>query len=555
MTNKYFILSWLVAAALIYPLIGFLNNFYQSGIEIGLGTFLLHPFATCFLYYLLGKLKTDFQSQPFQTSVVCIIFISFFIFLLALVRQAIQFPNIVDISLYQIESNLLLYFLIALIPSFPTACWLLTWLRKKNIQQTRFYQFLSENINGLLISILFFCVYVFFCIIFNQPQYDADDIFFDADGNLYRTRFGTENYADYYYRPFHPYVLIIIRPIVFTISLFLKGNMLFAAYLANALAGALCVFLVWFFIKHLTKNSLYALLTASIFGASSTQLVFGSIMETYIFLSAVALLFLVLLIQDKPLIALVIAGLVAFGITISNIAPTVIAHFFIKRDIKQLIKYGLIILALVVPLSFLNNVIYPNSQPYFWEFASLQGEEKNSFPANLQRANLLGRVMVLHSIVSPNPLIIDDGFPFVKTWMFRAAINGDPMLLATYDTTFNTFLAYFWMGLMAFGGLLFLKNFFKQDNRFFLTFILILLFNFIFHLVYGMDVFLYSANWTYALILFFALAWKEFANKRWFQAVLLLFIMLLLINNSQLLYTMLKTSAPSVRFPIYNLAP
>jgi hypothetical protein len=555
MTNKKNIISWLVTAALIYPLIGFLNNFYKSGIEIGLVTFSLHTLATCFLYYLLGKIKADFKSQPFQASIVCIIFISLFIFLLALVNQASEFPNIVDISLYQIESNLFLYFLIPLILSFPVTFWLLNWLRRKNIQQTRFYQFLNENINGLFISILLFCVYVFFCIIFNQPQYDADDIFFDADGNLYRTRFGTENYADYYYRPFHPYVLIIIRPIVFTISLFLKGNMLFAAYITNALAGALCVFLVWYFVKHLTKNSLYALLIATIFGTSSTQIAFGSIIETYIFLSAVALIFLILLIQDKPLAALVITGLVAFGITVSNIAQTVIAHFFIKRDIKQLIKYGLIILSLIVPLSLLNNFIYPNSQPYFWEFASLYGEEKNSFPANIQRANLLGRVMVLHSIVSPNPIIIDDGFPFVKTWMFRAAIDGDPMLLATYNTTFNTFLAYFWTGLMTFGGLLFLKNFFKQDNRFFLTFILILLFNFIFHLVYGMDVFLYSANWTYALILFFALAWKEFADKHWFQILLLIFIILLLINNSQLLYTMLETSAPSVRFPTYNLTP
>ncbi len=555
MTNIRFIISWLVTAALIYPLIGFLNNFYKSSIEIGLVTFSLHTLTICFLYYVLGKLKADFQVQTFQTSIACIIFISLFIFLLALINQAIQYPNIVDISLYQIEATVLGCFFIALLVSLPASYYFLIWLRKKNIQQTRLYQFLNENINGLLSSILLFCVYIFFCIIFNQPQYDADDIFFDADGNLYRTRFGTENYADYYYRPFHPYVLIIIRPIVFTISLFLKGDMLFAAYITNAMAGALGIFLVWYFVKHLTKNSLYALLIATIFGASSTQLAFGSIMETYIFLSTVALIFLVLLIKDKSLPALVITGLVAFGITVSNIAQTVIAHFFIKRDIRQLIKYGLIILALIVPLSLLNNFIYPNSQPYFWEFASLAGEDKNSFPANYQRANLLGRVMVLHSIVSPNPLIIDDGFPFVKTWMFRAAIDGDPMLLATYNTTFNTFLAYFWMGLMAFGGLLFLKNFFKQDNCFFLTFILILLFNFTLHLVYGMDVFLYSANWTYALILFFALAWKEFANKRWFQILLLLFIILLLINNSQLLYTMLKTSAPSVRFPTYNLTP
>ena len=555
MINKRMILAWLLALPLTYILVGFLNNFYKSYIEVGLVTFFLQPFVSLFIFYILGKLKINFQSNPVNSIIALIIFTTLIIFLIGLINMARQFSSIVDISLYQIEPNIIIVFFISLFFSFPISIFLLAFVRKKEINKTHIYKFINENISGLLASFLLFCVYLFFAIIFNQPSYDADDIFFDADGNLYRSRFGTENYADYYYRPFHPYVLIIIRPIVWSISLFLKGNMLFASYITNALAGALCIFLAWYFIKYLTKNSLYALLISTLFGASATQLAFGSILETYIFLSAVALIFLVLLIKDKPLIALVITGLASFGITVSNIAQTVIAHFFIKRDFKQLVKYGLIVLAFIVPLSLLNNFIYPNSQPYFWEFSTLQGEDKNSFPANFQRANLLARVMFLHSIVSPNPLIIDDGFPFVKVWMFRAAIDGDPMQLATYDAWFNTFVVYFWIGLIAFGGLLFLKNILRQDNRFFFTFILILLFNFVLHLQYGMDVFLYSTNWTYAIILFLALAWQEFAEKRWFQIVLLVFIILLLINNSQMIYTMLETSAPSVPFPSYNLTP
>lgn len=553
MTNmlpKRLTFAWVFSIPCTFVLVGFLNNFYKTSVEIILLTVFFHTLITLFNNYLIGRITACLQSGGFASRLIAVLFFALFLFAIGLVYMATRFPSIVDISLYQIKINHI-YFYFSLIFSYPLVISILPKIKK--FKQTSIGLYLDENLLGLLLSFGLFCVYSFFAIIFNQPQYDADDIFFDADGNLYRTRFGTENYADYYHRPFHPYVLLIIRPIVFTISLFLKGNMLFAAYITNALAGALCVFLVWYIVKHLTKNSLYTLLVATIFGVSSTQLVFGSIMETYIFLSAVALIFLALLIKDKPLTALVITGAIAFGITVSNIAQTVIAHFFIKRDIKQLIKYGLIVLALIVPLSLLNNFIYPNSQPYFWEFASLQGEEKNSFPISLQRANLLGRVMVLHSIVSPSPLIIDDGFPFVKTWMFRAAIDGDPMLLARYDTTLNTLLVYFWISLMLFGGLLFLKNFFKNENHLFLAFILILIFNFILHLTYGMDVFLYSANWTYTLILFLALAWKEFANKSWFQILLLIFVVFLFINNSQLLYTMLETSAPSIQIPRYIL--
>jgi hypothetical protein len=288
-------------------------------------------------------------------------------------------------------------------------------------------------------------------------------------------------------------------------------------------------------------------LIASLFGASTTQLAFGSIIETYIFLSAVALVFLVLLLKDKPLFMLVITGLVAFGITISNVAQTFIAHFFVKRNFKQLIIYGAIIGTLVVPLSLLNNVIYPESQPYFWQLSTLEAEGHNSFPATVQRAHYMARVMFLSSFVAPEPLVIRDGFPFPKTWLFRAAIQKDPMYLASYETWFSTSVAYAWFGLLLFGSVLFLKNLLKQDNRYFFTFILTLSFNFALYLQYGKDVFLYSTNWTYAIVLFLALAWQEFAEQRWFQIVLLVFITLLLINNSQLLWTMLYISAPSVK--------
>jgi len=156
-------------------------------------------------------------------------------------------------------------------------------------------------------------------------------------------------------------------------------------------------------------------------------------------------------------------------------------------------------------------------------------------------------VMFLSSFVAPEPLVIRDGFPFPKTWMFRASIQKDPMHLASYETWFSTSVAYAWFGLLLLGGALFLKNLLKQDNRFFFTFILTLSFNFALYLQYGKDVFLYATNWTYAIVLFLALAWREFAEQRWFQMVLLAFITLLLINNSQILWTMLYISAPSVK--------
>jgi hypothetical protein len=245
--------------------------------------------------------------------------------------------------------------------------------------------------------------------------------------------------------------------------------------------------------------------------------------------------------------ALVIAGAAAFGITISNIAQTVIAHFMVKRNIPQLIKYGLIVGALIIPLNLLNNFIYPGAHPYLWDVGTLQYEEKNVFEPTIQRANFLGRVMLLHSFVSPDPLMLKEDIPFLKLWMFRAALKKAPLEIARYETDLGNGLVVVWLGLVAVGGVLFLKNLFKQDNRFPFAFILITLFSFALHMRYGRDVFLYSANWTYAITLFLALAWRELSGRRWFQVSLLAFVALLMVNNSRLILLMLWASWMHIR--------
>lgn len=468
-------------------------------------------------------------------------------FFVSLINMASRFPRMFDVTAYFLPIDVLIYFVVGVLVSLPAATYALSAARRANVQQTRLYKFADENIGGLVIAALFFCIYFLLASIFNQPIFNFDDIFFDTDSKLYRFRFGTELYRDYYERTVHPYVLILVRPWVWMVSLFLKGDMLYGAFIVTALTGAVCVFLVWYFVKESSSNRLYALLIATLFGASASQLIFGSLIENYIFLAATALLFMVMLLKNSPMYALVITGAAAFGITISNIAQTVIAHFMVKRNIPQLIKYGLIVGALIIPLNLLNNFIYPGAHPYLWAVDTLQYEEKNVFEPTLQRANFLGRVMLLHSFVSPDPLMLKEDIPFLKVWMFRAALKKAPLEIARYETDLGNALVAVWLVLVAVGGVLFLKNLFKQDNRFPFAFILITLFSFALHMRYGRDVFLYSANWTYAITLFLALAWRELSGRRWFQVSLLAFVALLMVNNSRLILLMLWASWMHIR--------
>lgn len=550
--DKRLPLAWLLGLPFSYLLIGYLENFYTSSLEVAVWTIPVHTLVNMFVYYLMGRVIRAFHSRPLDAGIASILFTGLIVFVPATYNMASQFPNLFDNAAFHLDAAVRVSFFNATIPSFFLAAILTPFARQRGLTETRLFKFMDENLPGLMAALLFFAVYLIFASIFNRPSYDADDVFFDADGNLYRWRFATENYRDYYWRPAHPFILIIIRPLVGILALLFKGDALFAAFTLNALVGALCVYLVWDFTKRAIGNRLYALLIAALFGASSTQLAFGSIIESYIYLSAVALVFLVLLQRDNPLWMQVITGLAAFGITISNVGQTFIAHFFVKRDLKQIIIYGIIVGALVVPLSLLNNFIYPNSQPYFWDLSTLGGEGHNQFPPTVQRAEYLARTMALTSFVAPEPLVIRDGWPFPKVWMFRASIKKDPMQLANYETPLGDGLALAWVGLMLLGGVLFLKNIRRQDNGYFLAFIFILLFNFALYMQYGKDVFLYATNWTYAITLFVALAWRELADKRWFQGLLLVLILLLLVNNAEMYRTMLEISAPSVPFPIWR---
>lgn len=532
-------LAWVLSISAAFLAIGFLDNFYSTFFEIIFLTLLIQSLAGLLIYCLLGKVGDLLRSRPVDLILTLVLFLALTSFAAYLFGMANQFPRLFDAGYFIPKYEMLLPLGLGIILALPFQIWAGQFAAREKIKNSRASQLLNEMAVGILLAGTFFIIHLVPAVIFNQPSFDVDDIFFDSDGLLWRMRFTSDLYRDYYWRSVHPFVLLIIRPLVFLTSLLLKGDMLHAAFVLVALTGALCVFLAWYFIKHTMGNSLHALLVASLLGASTSHLIFGALIETYIFLAAVMLVFLVLLLKDKPMFALVLAGLVSFGITITNFAQTVIAFILVKRDFRQWVKYGFIVGALVIPLALANNLVYPNSQPYFFVPSNLTTEADNTFAPSVARGAAILRVMFLHSIVAPEPLILEEEIPFLKVWMFKAS----PMRLSEYETQFGTALAYSWVGLVLMGGLLFLKGLKRQDNRFTFAFILILLFNFALHLRYGKDIFLYATNWTYALVLFLGLAWRELAEKRWFQVILLVFLALLLANNSRLILTMLNTSA------------
>ncbi len=537
--NAHMASAWGLAVLASLFIMGLLGNYYSSFIEILILTFLLLIFAGLFFIFLIEKASRFRLLLPLDFLLILTILVGTFVFALRMFGMLKQFPLLFDAKYVLLESEQNIPFSISCILSLLFLAFGVGYINRMGFRQSHIVLFLEKYGLGLLLAGIFFALYFPLAVTFNQPVFDVDDIFFDTDGLLWRTRFTTNAVRDYYWRSVHPFVLLLIRPQVAFISFFLKGDKLAAAYVLTALAGALCVFLAWSFVKHKTGNSVYAALIAALLGTSAAHLVFGSLLETYIFLAVLALAFMVFLLKDQPFWMLVVTGLASFGITLLNFIHMAIAFIFVKWNFKEWVRYGLVVGVLAVSLTFLNNFVYPDSQPYFFIPSSLNAETENTFMPSVGRAFAVGRVMLFHSVVAPDPLLLEEEIPFVKVWMFKA----DPMRLSEYETGLGTFLVMIWLGLCLLGGILFLKNFKVQDNRFSFAFILIMLFNFLLHLRYGKDLFLYAANWTYALVLFLAVQWSELSGRRWFQFILLAFIFLLLFNNSRLIQTMLITSS------------
>ena len=69
-------------------------------------------------------------------------------------------------------------------------------------------------------------------------------------------------------------------------------------------------------------------------------------------------------------------------------------------------------------------------------------------------------------------------------------------------------------------------------------------FNFIMHLFYGTELFLYTPYWVYSLVLFVALALSKFADKQWFQWGLAVTVLVLMVSNFNFITTIFHALAP-----------
>ena len=537
--------AWAGGTAVAAIGIGWLSNAYASSLALG-ALFVLALFGFALLFqHGLGRVRGS-PHLTLDTAVKSCVFGLVSLAVLGALLGSAEFPGAFPEHLLVPSGSQLVAWTPLALAALPWLALVVTrWPSSRAapiFANSRVVAALNEILPGLLLAGLFFLLYFTLGIFLNQTRFDVDDIFFDADGFIWRYRLTTEHWQDFYWRAVHPLALPILRPLAVTLTAILHGDAVMSVTLLAAAGGAACVLLMWLIVRHVLGDSSAALLSAALLGASASHLLFGAMIETYIFLSAGALLFLLLLLRkDSPFGALVAVGLATAGLTITSLGQSALTLGVLRPRLRLALRYIVMVLALLVPLSLLADLAYPRAAPLFFLPSGYAAEQENIWAGSPSRGRAMLRSIFLYSVAAPEPVVVDGVIPFPQSRFYHAESGR----LAEYETPLQTVTAAAWLILLLLAGASLVINRSSVDFRLLLALLLCIAFNALLLVRYGKEFFLYSANWSYALVLAAVVAWAKLMQSKWFQLGLLLFLGLLLLNNLGLFATLARVTSPS----------
>jgi hypothetical protein len=328
------------------------------------------------------------------------------------------------------------------------------------------------------------------------PRVIADLTRFDA--NHYRTKV-------------HPLFVILLNPLGTALKALL-GAPRPAALLLNSAAGALGVALFHLLLRQLGVAAGRAILWTALFALSSSQLFFGSIPETYAFSGASLLLLFVLFAHGAASgWSFVAAGVVSFGMTVSNLAVAVWLRACaadqrrgIWPAVPRLVGYIAAVAGLTAALGMLQALWYPRAKLFFGP-AALQEETQYAFlpgtPAAFgQRVADLAASSLLFNLAAPNLTIAKAGQRRPATAFVRPGAGAlRPVGLAHVAL---------WAAVLTAATAWGARQ--RVDRQPAARALLgALAFQLVLHFFYGESLFLYSCHFTFAVIALIALAAEQ----------------------------------------------
>jgi len=387
--------------------------------------------------------------------------------------------------------------------------------------------FLRENFHGLILFFLFTLGYFLMASILNKPDINTNNMYFAADSGSWYQRMAAADGWDMSTRAVHPFTHLIFRPLIAFLAIFTGGDRFYANLILLAAAGGGCVFLMWIIASRITVDQVYAVLCASLLGISASHVIFASVIETYIFSTFLLLCFVWLLITNKSTYLLAAVSIATLGITITNIVQQVLTFLFTQQNVKRLLTLFTSVLLFGICLNFISRSIYPVTD-YFFIPQNLMGEQRFSQEIDIKRIGQVTKDIILYNIAAPQPsLSIRNDMPrfnFLPGTIQNYSWLGWPAVILWIATLILAFIYFV------------THNYPAKYNGLLIAMLACLIFNFILHAGYGYEPFLYTPDWTYAIVVIITVLLQNAAKHTWFIIMLLFLLMSLLLNNMWLLY-------------------
>ncbi|HKC14036.1 MAG TPA: hypothetical protein VKI41_18575 [Vicinamibacteria bacterium] len=407
---------------------------------------------------------------------------------------------------------------------------------------------------SFLLGSAFFLIYLGWGLAFHirAPRvFHYTDQVFDADiptrimdlarfGGPHRTRL-------------HPLFVLLLNPIGQAVRAGLRGAGLdhsgrLTALLMTALAGALGVVFFRVLLDRMGLDPRLPWLGSIVFGLSSSQLFFGCMPESFVFsgLSLVGL-FAVSAGPCRRRGALFLAGIGSFAMAVTNLAAALLARASSldwarpRPALRRLAIFGLGIVILTAPLSLVQVWIYPGSSPFFMP-TTLHRDDLLSFvppacPSELaaRESDVIGHLFFANLVApklevnEPGGLRTEVDFPPIALDAFRAGGLAHGLL---------------WAGILGAGLVLGSRKGLRPVDAVSGLLLWVAL-HAALHSVWGTSLFLYSCQWTFAVVALGVWSLDRLAAERpaWGRvlvAVLLVLIGIQAVCNTAFLLEILR---------------
>lgn len=505
-------------------------------------------------YYLIRRASRSLKNGFLNNWLNIFLALTVPAFFVAMFLISLNFPTMFPIGYILVPGEWLDLYICSAVVAGAWGIVILEQIEKRGLyltfRKTKLFNFIKENLPGIYAGFIFFLVNLILARAINSLRFNIHSIIFEADAEPWLNIMG---YPDGYdvNRAVHPLVLITMRPFTRFIGFFMGESWFLSPMISISIASGATVLMAWTFLKRAAKNDTYAFIFTLLFGVTASHLLFGSITETYIFGMA-ALMFFLLLIQadEKRFSVLVPAGLLVFGVTITNIGQSVIGLFFKKFGFWRLIRYCVVVLATGIVLTAFVSMVYPDNQTFFYVPHDILFESRFSQPVYAspmeqlsRRAKAVGRSIFLYGTLAPTP--IEDytgkqaGRPIIKFKTY----NYKDDVIAWYDGLAKIPLA-LWILLIVAAALFFGKNIHTQDTPLLLSLLGGIAFNYFLHMNYGDEIFLYTAYFTFLVVFFVAVSLKELAERHWFNIALTAFLLMVMVNNAKFIFTIMSGLSP-----------